>query len=125
MADILVIDDDPQMLQLIKLILSRAGHNVTEAENGKVGEELCFDNRYDLVITDILMPVQEGMETIMIMKHNWPAMKIIALTGGGNTPANIYLSIAEKLGANKLMAKPFHNDELVTAVDELTRAQFA
>lgn len=124
MAAILVIDDDPQMLKLLKLVLTKAGHEVTEAENGKIGEELCFQNRYDLAITDILMPVQEGMETIMIMKHNWPGMKIIALTGGGNTPANIYLSIAEKLGANKLMSKPFHNDELVKAVAELTRPQF-
>lgn len=123
MADVLVIDDDPQMLTLMSHILTRAGHNVTEASNGKIGEELCHKQRFDVAITDILMPVQEGMETIMIFKHNWPRMKVVALTGGGNTPASIYLSIAEKLGANKLLKKPFHKDELVQAVEELTRME--
>lgn len=124
MADILVIDDDPQMLVLINHILTRAGHNVTEAANGKIGEELCHKQKFDLAITDILMPVQEGMETIMVFKHNWPHMKIIAVTGGGNTPAGIYLSIADKLGANKLLKKPFHKKELVDAVFELTRMEY-
>jgi CheY-like chemotaxis protein len=117
MASILVVEDDAIMRDMLILLLERKDHNVYGAENGKEAEKLCKHFVFDVVITDIIMPVQEGMETIMILKHSFPKLKIIAMTGGGKTSPKIYLQVARKLGAHFALEKPFKHKDLIHAVD--------
>ena len=119
MAKILLIEDDHQMRGMLSQMLQLKGHDVWEATDGGIAEEICKKVHFDLVITDIIMPNQEGLETIMVLRHYYPDMKIIAMTGGGEAGPEVYLEVAKKLGAHKLLAKPFLQRELLQAIDEL------
>lgn len=116
MAEILIIDDEPQMRRLIVRILTGARHTVREAENGEVGLRLFREHRPALVITDLIMPVGEGIETIQTLHHEAPETPILAISGSG--PA-IYLRAATRLGADAALPKPFRPDQLLAAVDGL------
>lgn len=122
MANILIIDDDEHMRDMLLLLLERHNHSVMSASNGKVAENMCEQLTFDLVITDILMPVQEGMETIVMLKYFFPKIKIIAMTGGGKTNPEIYLEIARKLGAHFTLEKPFKHEEIIYAVNRTLAA---
>jgi len=119
MASILIIDDDPQILDMLGQILEREGHEVVDASNGKEGLKLYRENPTDLVITDLIMPEKEGIETIMELRRHFPDVKIIAISGGGQIDAKQYLSMAQKLGVQKTFAKPVVRAELLKAVREL------
>ena len=119
MARILLIDDDATVRYALKQVLERAGHQVEEANDGMVGIEKYNATRPDIVVTDIIMPNQEGIETIIKLKRMAPEIAIIAMSGGGRTGNRDYLGMAEKLGAAKVMPKPFRPKELVEAVQEL------
>jgi CheY-like chemotaxis protein len=122
LAKILVIDDEPQMRRLLREALVRAGYSVDEACDG-LHALVCFANqRPDLVITDIIMPNREGIETIQTIHQKSPSVPIIAISGGGRQNPYEYLSIAARIGANRTFAKPFRLDELLVAVGELTAA---
>jgi CheY-like chemotaxis protein len=114
MVDILIIDDDRQMRRLLTRILKGAGHAVREAENGRRGIELFSQLRPALVITDILMPDMEGIETILALRRGEPELPIIAISGGIDP---LILSAAGKLGATATLRKPFSPDELIGLVD--------
>jgi len=116
---ILVIDDDEQMRDLLHKAMNWAGFEVMAAENGRLGQELFEELPADLIITDLIMPEQEGLETIRIMKQNYPAVKIIAISGGGRIGPEAYLPAAMELGADRVFSKPFDVKELVTTVQEL------
>ena len=119
MARILLIDDDETVRYALKQVLERAGYQVEEASDGQVGVEKFEVHKPDLVITDIIMPNQEGIETIIKLRRLAPEVVIIAMSGGGRTGNRDFLSMAEKLGAAKVMAKPFRQKELVEAVASL------
>ncbi len=119
MASILVIDDEPQLRGMLRLVLERAGHNVYDAPNGKVGVVVFRQNKIDLTVTDILMPEKEGIETISELKRIAPHAKIIAISGGGRTKNLDFLTVARKMGADRSLAKPFRPQELVDLIDEL------
>lgn len=119
MARILLIDDDETVRYALKQVLERAGHQVEEATDGHVGVEKFSVHQPDLVITDIIMPNQEGIETIIKLRRLAPDVMIIAMSGGGRTGNRDFLAMAEKLGATKVMAKPFRPKELVEAVEAL------
>jgi YesN/AraC family two-component response regulator len=119
MASILIIDDDPQILVMLGQILEREGHEVVEASNGKEGLKLYRENPTDLVITDLIMPEKEGIETIMEFRRDFPDVKIIAISGGGQIDAEQYLSMAQKLGVEKTFAKPVERAELLKVLREL------
>ena len=87
--------------------------------NGVEGLSLFRNSPSDLVITDIIMPEKEGLETIREMKRMSPELKIIAMSGGGKISAENYLGTAKIFGASKLLEKPFTRDQMVTAVKEL------
>ncbi len=122
MASILVIDDEPQMRSMLRLVLERAGHRVYDAPNGHAGAVVFRQNRIDLTITDILMPEREGIETISELKRITPKAKIIAISGGGRTKNLDFLKVARKIGADRTLAKPFRPQELVDTVDDLLGA---
>jgi len=119
MARILIIDDDVQILDMLRQTLECEGYEVVDATNGKEGIRLYRENPADLIITDIIMPEKEGIETIIELKRNFPDVKIIAISGGGRITPEGYLSMAKRLGANRTFEKPVERDELLAAVREL------
>ena len=118
MARILVADDEKLVRFTIRKILMSAGHEVTEAENGKVAIETHTAGNFDLLITDIIMPEKEGVETTIEMKRDHPDLKVIAISGGGRTRNLDFLKLAKQFGADAILAKPFSEDELMAAVDD-------
>ena len=120
MARILLIDDDAVTREMLGKLLENAGHEVVEAANGAVGTALFRKSPADVVITDILMPEKEGIETILELRREYPDVKIIAVSGGGTRlPSHSCLRAAEVAGANRSFAKPLNVSGLLTAVSEL------
>jgi DNA-binding NtrC family response regulator len=114
--NILVIDDDALIRDLLRLWLEREGHTVFEAENGRKG--LASHGRFpvDLVICDLIMPEQEGIETIGRFAAQYPQVGLIAISGGGRIGAHSYLQVAQHLGAWKTFAKPLDMPALIEAI---------
>jgi DNA-binding response OmpR family regulator len=119
MAKILVLDDEPSILLMIKKMLEKEGYEVDLALNGLVGMELFEKNKPDLVITDIIMPEKEGLETILELRKKHPELKIIAISGGGRIGPQGYLPSAKYLGADMVFQKPLVQREFVQAVASL------
>ena len=119
MAVILLIEDDAPVRTIIRRMLEKKGHDVIEASDGDTGIELYSDNPADIVITDIIMPKKEGLETIKDLKRIDPTVKIIAISGGGKVRGRYYLDLAIKLGAKRTFEKPFTWKELTDTVAEL------
>lgn len=125
MAKILIIDDDLGIRRLVRRILSGAGHAVFEAEDGRKGMEAFRADPVDLVITDLIMPTQEGLETILELRREAPAIAILAISGGGAKGVLSYLDFASKLGADAVLSKPFRAAELLEKVSMLLNANIA
>ena len=122
MASILIIEDDREVREYLESVLSRAGYEVISAVNGKDGVARFTDHPVDLVITDIIMPEKDGIETITDLKRHHPGVKIIAISGGERRPEGVsrnYLHSATLLGANRAMQKPITNEDLLNTVREM------
>jgi len=119
MARILLIDDEETFRVTLAKILQLEKHEVTTAANGVEALKLVMNGKFDLVITDLVMPEKEGLETIVEIRKILPELKIIAMSGGGRGTAYDYLKIASRMGADKTLAKPFTKAELVLAIGEL------
>jgi len=119
MALILVIDDSIELRRAVRRILLSAGHDVLEAENGNIGLALVNEHEPALVITDLIMPDKEGIETILDIRRRGKPTPILAISGSDPAPASIYLGAASKLGADHVMRKPFRAAELLAAVERL------
>ncbi len=119
MAVLLIIDDDEGMRKLMVRTFSGSKHRVLEAENGREGLRLVDEHRPDVVITDILMPQKEGIETIREVQERAPATKIIAISGGGVSHNLMFLDVARAFGADAVLAKPFRPAELVETVEQV------
>ena len=115
MARILVIEDDATARLLLRRVLEKAGHEVTEAPDGEKGLELYHREPADLVISDIIMPVKDGVETIGELRRDFQDAKIIAMTGG----AYDFPPVEEIGGANRTFSKPIDIDKMMDAVAEL------
>lgn len=122
---ILVVDDDPNIRELFRLWLERAGLEVYEAENGKRGVEVQRTTPVDILICDLIMPVQEGIETITKFKNDFPKVGIIAISGGGKIGPDSYLTVAEHLGAWRVFSKPVNMPQLIKAIQEWQSAKGA
>lgn len=118
MARILIIDDDDTLRGIIAKSLTHAGHTVSQANNGRKGVALFKSAPTDLVVTDLVMPEQEGMETIKILHAGFPHLPIIAMSGGlDGSP--LYLDLTRRLGARITLTKPFTLQQLKVAIDEI------
>jgi len=117
MARILIIDDDDALRSVLAKSLRHAGHEVVEATEGRQGMDLFRVTTLDLVVTDLIMPVQEGIETIVSLRREQPDLPIIAMSGGASN-SKLYLDIAGKIGANRILAKPFRPAELLQAITD-------
>ena len=118
MAYILVIEDDPAILLAFKLLLELEGHSVVTARNGQVGIDVFRNDQADLVLTDMIMPVKDGLKTIMELEKEFPDIKIIAISGGGVIEAGRYLDLAEHIGVKQTLTKPVTKEQLINAVNE-------
>lgn len=118
---ILIIDDDDLIRLACKNILKKSGFETIEARNGNGGVAMFRGEHPDVVITDILMPDKEGLETISEIRAINMHAKIIAMSGGGNTQNMSFLQLAERMGANRLLSKPFKPDDLLAAVRDVLR----
>jgi CheY-like chemotaxis protein len=115
---ILLIDDEESFRCVIKQVLVNAGFEVVEAANGVQGIQYFYENPADMIITDIIMPEKEGIETMIELKKAFPNVKLIAMSGGGWYGTDIDFDMAIKLGA-KTLDKPFALQDLLDVVHEL------
>lgn len=119
MATILLVDDDGQVRQMLKITLEREGYNVVEAADGVEAVAIYDPETIDLVITDIVMPEKEGIETIMELKAMNPKVKIIAISGGGRIDPEDYLTWARRFGVANTFTKPVARAELLACLQEV------
>lgn len=118
MPSVLVVDDEDQVRQLIKETLEQAGYRVQESRDGKEGLQQYRQVQTDLVIMDILMPDQDGLESIATLRREFPKVKIIAITGGTDMIGILnFLDVAKMLGANRTLQKPFEMQALLDAAE--------
>ena len=122
MRRILVIDDHAEIRELLRMTLQAAGYDVAVAPNGREGLEIQSRRPAELVITDIFMPEQEGLETIQALRQQSPRPKIIAMSGGGQLGTLEYLPAAREFGADRTIDKPFDCEAMLTAVREMLSA---
>ena len=119
MKRILIIDDDDMVRSMLRIMLEEAGYDVEEAADGNIGINLFRNNPHDLILTDIIMPNKEGIETIMELRKDFPDVKIIAMSGGGRIGPHTYLSLAKGLGAQRTLTKPISMRILLNTVSQL------
>lgn len=131
MASILVIDDEEDIRDVLQMVLESAGYDVLVASNGAEAIDLQRKTPFDLIITDIIMPDQDGIATIKALRQQFPGIRIIAISGGGGIDpmtykpeaitTTAYLAAAKQAGADQIFTKPFERDDLLEAVDNLLR----
>lgn len=129
MSRILVIDDEPSVRRALRRILEKAGHDIEEAADGAAGIIACSAAVPDLIITDIIMPKMNGIDAITSIRQAHPAVRILAISGGGNfepqaykpeaITTSAYLAAAERSGADAVMTKPFDRAQLMEKIDAL------
>jgi CheY-like chemotaxis protein len=119
MAHILIIDDDPAVQSLFQQFFEAEGYTVTLADDGKDGLWKMRQQTPDLIITDIMMPVMDGLEVIQEIRQHSPELPIIAMSGGMRTAPLNFLPHAKKFGACRVFGKPVSLAELLNAVQEL------
>lgn len=125
MARLLLIDDDAEVRTPLAMWLTRHGHEVVQAGNGGDGLDRLAEAAFDLVVTDIIMPDVEGIETIMRIRREYPGMPVIAISGGGSREPSQALRPAMRLGADGILRKPFRPAELGAMIDDLLAARKA
>ena len=121
MAKILLVDDEKQLRSMLRTVLETEGHQVEEAVDGKDAIASYGSRPADLVVTDIVMPGQEGIETIMQFREKYPEVKILAMSGGGRNGWQSYLELAKKLGAARTLAKPFSIEDFLASVQAVLK----
>lgn len=117
MAKLLIADDDPEILRFLDKILTLEGHTVKTAKDGEEAVEMAKKDNFDIIITDIIMPRKEGIETIIELREMNPDIKIIAISGGGRKGRMDFLRMAEMVGASEILAKPFQPQELLEKIN--------
>ena len=122
MEKILIIDDETPIRSMVRLILERAGYTVREAQDGIEGIRVFRETPADLVITDLIMPNKDGIGMIIELKKDFPAFKIIAMSGGGLNRPEGYLRGAQKLGAACTLSKPLNRNDLLRAVRDTLKS---
>jgi CheY-like chemotaxis protein len=131
MAKIVIIDDEEDIRDVLGEVLTRAGHQVKAASNSSDGLEMLRNDGADLVITDIIMPGKDGIESAYDIRMEFPNTRIIVISGGGNVKpmdyepsalkTEAYLASASAAGADMTLSKPFDRKELLDAVNELVQ----
>ena len=121
MAHILIIDDESSIRSFMALHLERHGHRVSQAGNGCDALAMLANDPADLVVTDIVMPDKEGLETMIAIGRDWPDVPIIAMSGANES--GLFLHASQLLGAKRTLPKPFSGARLVEAVNDALEQQ--
>jgi len=119
MTTILIADDDDNVRYALSKLLRKAGYHVLEAQNGKEASKLLRKAMPDVLVTDIVMPEQDGMGLLNTARELNPSIPVLVMSGGGNIVGLDYLSLAQTMGANATLCKPFDNDEVLSVVANL------
>lgn len=118
-CSVLVVDDDPLVRLVVEEALTRAGFGVALAEDGMAAMRQLEVARFDLVVTDILMPDKDGLELTREIKTRWPTTPIIAISSGGRVDAGFYLPLAKAMGVDAVMTKPIRPQAFLALVAEV------
>ncbi len=123
MSAILLVEDDKELREMLKIALLRKDYTVLEADNGKEAIIHFKPGVTDLVVTDLVMPEEDGLKVIMKIKELKPGIKIIAISGGGKAGPASYLNLARALGADAVSSKPFSINEMIRKIEELLKRE--
>jgi DNA-binding NtrC family response regulator len=116
---ILVADDEPDLRELVKITLEAAGHRVVTVADGRKASAALQQQKFDLVITDVLMPDRDGIELIREIRAKYSGLRVIVMTAGGQISRGDYLMVARHLGAHLSLPKPFSARQMAEAVTEV------
>jgi len=116
---ILLVDDEEAIRKMVRAILGDELYEFAEAGNGLDAQAVLEKQKFDLVITDVIMPDCDGIELVMAVRRKLPDIKVIVMSGGGRVRAGHYLDLAGKLGAARVFEKPFDTAALRNTVQEL------
>jgi len=129
MASILIVDDEEEIRVVLETLLKRAGFDIHIATDGDLAIKMYRESPTDLVIIDIIMPNKNGVDAIRALREEFPYVKIIAVSGGGQTgvlsykpvslQTTVFLSAAESAGADAVLPKPFSTKELLAVIESL------
>jgi CheY-like chemotaxis protein len=119
MPGILIVEDDMEMREMLKISLIRRKYTVIEAGNGKEAIARFKPSVTDMVITDLIMPEDDGLKVIMRLRELKPSIGIIAISGGGKAGPGNYLSLAKALGADAIFSKPFSVNDLIATIEKM------
>ena len=119
MPGILIVEDDKELREMLKVSLIRHKYSVLEATDGKDAISHFKPSIIDLVVTDLIMPEEDGLKVIMKLRELKPQLKIIAISGGGKAGPGSYLKLAKALGADAVFSKPFSINDLVSKIESL------
>lgn len=123
MPGILIVEDDKELREMLKISLIRHKYTVLEAADGKEAITHFKPSITDLVITDLIMPDEDGLKVIMRLREIKPSLKIIAISGGGKAGPGSYLNLAKALGANVIFPKPFSINDLLAKIEQLLSSE--
>jgi DNA-binding response OmpR family regulator len=118
MPGILIVEDEKDLKEILKISLLKRNFTIFEANNGKEAISHFKPALTDLVITDLIMPEEDGLKVIIKLREMKPSIKIIAISGGGKAGPGNYLNLAKALGADAVYSKPFSINEIVARVEE-------
>src|SRR5665647_3516442 len=119
MPGVLIVEDEKELREMLKISLTRRKFTVIEASNGKEAISHFKPSVTDLVVTDLIMPEEDGLKVILKLKELKPSLKIIAISGGGKAGPGSYLNLAKALGADAVYSKPFSINDLITKIEQL------
>ena len=119
---ILVADDEPAILAAVRVVLEAAGFEVSEAPDGVAALRLCRTQSVDLVLCDVFMPNQDGLETISLLRQQNPSVKIVAMSGGSSVWTSGVLATAKQLGASAVLEKPFTGNQLLALIRQVLKS---
>jgi CheY-like chemotaxis protein len=119
MPGVLIVEDDKELREMLKMSLLRRGITVLEAENGKDAIVHFKPLLTDLVVTDLIMPEEDGLKVVIKLRELKPSIKIIAISGGGKVGPGSYLNLAKALGADAIYSKPFSVNDLILKIEQL------
>ena len=123
MPGILIVEDDKDLREMLKTSLGKRKYTILEAANGKEAILHFKPAVTDLVITDLIMPDEDGLKVIMKLKEMKPGIKIIAISGGGKAGPGNYLNVARALGADAVLPKPFSLIDLLSKIDSILKTE--
>jgi len=123
MPGILLVEDEKDLREMLKTSLIRRKFTVIEAENGKDAITHFKPLITDIVVTDLIMPDEDGLKVIIKLKELKPSLRIIAISGGGKAGPGSYLNLAKALGADAIFSKPFSVNDLIEKIEELLKTE--